>query len=193
MKRNLIAAAAVLFGLFLISSTAQAQGTTADDINMLRELERAKNLQERRLTRNDLNSTPGTSGAWWTNSTIIAGLGLSEDQKAKIARAFDNHSRNIVNNSALLEKEEAQLARLLEADSVDHGAVLNQTNRVIQSRAEVERETAVMTLEMREQLTRPQWLKLKEIQAQSNSGLYVIRQPTPVPATAPALPGQRRP
>ena len=121
---------------------------------------------------------------------IISGLGLSEDQKAKIARAFDNHSRNIVNNSALLEKEEAQLARLLEADPVDHGAVLNQTNRVIQARADVERETAVMTLEMREQLTRPQWLKLKEI-PQSNNALYGIRQPTP--ATAPPLPGQRRP
>jgi Spy/CpxP family protein refolding chaperone len=59
-----------------------------------------------------------------------------------------------------------QLARLLEAESIDHTAVSNQTNRVIQSRSEVERETAAMTLEMREQLTRTQWMKLQSLEAQ---------------------------
>jgi Spy/CpxP family protein refolding chaperone len=120
------------------------------------------------------------------------GLGLSEDQRARIGRAFDTHSRTIINNTSMLEKEETQLARLLEAESLDRGAVLSQTNRVIQARSEVERETAVMTLEMREQLSRPQWMKLQEMQAQLNTVRSVIRQPTPAPATAPALPGQRR-
>jgi len=161
-------------------------------VRMLRELERARNLEERRLARADINSMPISSGAWWTNSTVVAELGLSEDQKAKIGRAFDNHSRTIVNSSALLEKEENQLARLLEAEFMDRGAVLNQTNRVIQARSEVEKETAVMTLEMREQLTRSQWLKLQEMQL--NTARSVTRQRPPAPAAAPAtaLPGQRR-
>jgi hypothetical protein len=45
-----------------------------------------------------------------------------------------------MNDSGFLEKEEMQLARLLEAESIDHVAVMNQTNRVIQSRGEVERD-----------------------------------------------------
>ena len=192
MKRNLNTAPAILLGLLLIASTAHAQGTNDDQINMLRELERAKNLEERRVARTDISSSVINGGAWWTNSTIIAGLGLSEDQRARIGRAFDTHSRTIINNTSMLEKEETQLARLLEAESLDRGAVLSQTNRVIQARSEVERETAVMTLEMREQLSRPQWMKLQEMQAQLNTVRSVMRQPTPAPGTAPALPGQRR-
>jgi hypothetical protein len=57
MKRNLNTAPAILLGLLLIASTAHAQGTNDDQINMLRELERAKNLEERRVARTDISSS----------------------------------------------------------------------------------------------------------------------------------------
>src|SRR6185369_436480 len=104
---------------------------------------------------------------------------------------FENHSRNIMNNSGFLEKEEMQLARLLEAETIDHVAVLNQTNRVIQSRGEVERETAAMTLEMREQLTRDQWIKLQAMQTQLITGRVALRLQIPSATTTPAPAGQR--
>jgi Spy/CpxP family protein refolding chaperone len=96
-----------------------------------------------------------------------------------------------MNSTGFLEKEEMQLARLLEAESIDHVAVLNQTNRVIQSRGEVERETAAMTLEMREQLTRDQWVKLQSIQTQLITGRRAVRLQAPSTST-PAQPGQRQ-
>jgi len=96
-----------------------------------------------------------------------------------------------MNNSGFLEKEEMQLARLLESESIDHVAVLNQTNRVIQSRGEVERETAAMTLEMREQLTRVQWMKLQAMQTYLNPGRRAVRLQAPPATTTPAQPGQR--
>jgi len=58
---------------------------------------------------------------------------------------------------------------------------------VIQSRGEVERETAAMTLEMREQLTRTQWMKLQSLEAQ----LYGERNRVRVQAAPPAPGGQR--
>ena len=182
----------VLSGLLLIASTARAQGVTDDRTNRLREEERAQNLVARRVPSPNPNGTLINGGAWWTNTTVVAQLALTEDQKAKIGRAFENHSRNIMNSSGVLEKEEMQLARLLEAESIDHVAVLSQTNRVIQSRGEVERETAAMTLEMREQLTRDQWIKLQAMQTQLITGRRAVRVQAPSTFTTPAQFGQRR-
>jgi Spy/CpxP family protein refolding chaperone len=191
MKRN-HTALVVLFGLFLVASTVNAQGVTDDRTNRLREEERALNLAARRVPSPNPNGPLINGGAWWTNTTVVAQLALTEDQKAKIGRAFDSHSRTIVYNSGQLEKEEMQLARLLEAESVDHTAVLNQTNRVIQSRGEVERETAAMTLEMREQLTRVQWMKLQSMQTnQFRTAGAAVRQQEPASTATPAPAGQR--
>jgi Spy/CpxP family protein refolding chaperone len=62
------------------------------------------------------------------------------------------------------QEQEAQLSKLLDADSIDRGAVFTQINRVIQARGEMERVNATMTLEMREQLTRGQWTQLQASQ-----------------------------
>lgn len=180
----------IFIGLFLIASTALAQNA-APDQDRLREEERALNRVARKVPSPNPNGPLINGGAWWTNATVLAELKLTDDQKMKIGRAFENHSRNIMNDTGFLEKEEMQLARLLEAESIDHVAVLNQTNRVIQSRGEVERETAAMTLEMREQLTRDQWLKLQALQTQLSIG-RVSRLQDQITAPSPAgQPGQR--
>jgi TonB family protein len=100
-------------------------------------------------------------GAWWTNPALIQRLGLTDDQRAKLDRAFENHRQKIVLSTAVLEKEEAQLARLLEAETIDRSAVFTQIDRVTQARGEMERANSAMTLEMREQLTRAQWMQLQ--------------------------------
>jgi TonB family protein len=100
-------------------------------------------------------------GAWWTNPALIQRLGLTDDQKARLDRAFENHRQKIVLSTAVLEKEEAQLARLLEAETIDRSAVFTQIDRVTQARAEMEKANSAMTLEMREQLTRAQWMQLQ--------------------------------
>src|SRR5262249_3032982 len=98
--------------------------------------------------------------AWWTDTALVQRLGLTDDQKAKIERAFENHRQQIVSATETLEKEEAQLDRLLAAQMVDRNAVLTQIDRVIQARGEVERANSAMPLEMREYLTAAQWLQL---------------------------------
>lgn len=115
------------------------------------------------------------SGAWWNNATLVNQLGITDDQKAKILKSFENHRLTLEANKASLEKEESQLARLLEADSVDRNAALAQIYRVANARAEMERTNAAMTLEMREHLTRAQWTQL---QAQSNATMR-INPPAP--------------
>lgn len=136
----------------------------AQDIERAREEERARNLAARAVPNERLTRAQLSAGAWWKNEAIAQALKLTDDQKAKIEKAFEDHWRSIVSDTEVLEREEAQLARLLEAERVDRGAVTSQTARVIQARGEVERSTAMMTIEMREQLTRTQWIQLQSEQ-----------------------------
>jgi TonB family protein len=166
MKRHTITVLSVLLLVSLMSAMtsamAQAQVTPQSDprieqfINQLREGQRGGGRGTPAVWVN-----PPVSGAWWTNTALVQRLGLTDDQKAKIERAFENHRLSIVTNTATLEKEEAQLTRLLEAEPLDRNAVLTQIDRVVQARGEVERANSAMTLEMREYLTRAQWQQLQ--------------------------------
>ena len=121
-------------------------------------------------------------GAWWTDASIIASLGLSEDQKTKIERAFENHRLNLISNRNALEKEESQLTQLLNTERLDRNAVSAQVQRVVNARGEMERTNAAMMLEMREQLTRAQWTQL---QALPPSTLSVTVPYSTVPVGSP--------
>jgi Spy/CpxP family protein refolding chaperone len=103
----------------------------------------------------------GAPTAWWTDTALMTRLGLSDVQKARIENTFQAHRQNLTTSKDALEKEEAQLSKLLEADPIDRPSVLTQINKVIQARSDMERTNATMTLEMREQLTRAQWTQLQ--------------------------------
>ena len=124
-----------------------------------------------------------TGGAWWTNTSLVSQLGLTEDQKAKIVRSFENNRLNLESSKSQLEKEESQLARLLEAETVDHNAAVAQIYRVVNARNEMERVNSAMTLEMRESLTRAQWMQL---QNQTVHAFRFSRSEAGAPAPAPA-------
>jgi Spy/CpxP family protein refolding chaperone len=172
MKRLKTTVLSTLLGMLVMEPTGQAQVTPLSP-DQLRERERLLNFLSQGVTAysqglrsNDpqlrLNTTaPG--GAWWTNTALVERLGLTEEQKSRIERTFENHRQNIVTTTMLLEKEEAQLNRLLEAEPLDKNAVQTQIDRVIQARGEMERANSAMTLEMREQLTRAQWLQLPRV------------------------------
>ena len=122
------------------------------------------------------------------NTALMQRLGITDDQKAKIERTFENHRQTILSTTDQLEKEEAVLARLLDAEPVDRNAVFTQIDRVTQARSEMERAGAVMTLEMREYLTRAQWEQLPRTNITIGATGLIKR----TPATAPVpVPGKR--
>jgi Spy/CpxP family protein refolding chaperone len=102
------------------------------------------------------------SAAWWTDAALVARLGLTEDQKARIEAIVEQYRQTLVQNRTALEREEAALARMLEAEPMESvNAVSNQIERVIQARGEMERTNSKMTLEIRQTLTRAQWVQLQ--------------------------------
>ena len=139
-------------------------------------------------------TTYSVTTAWWTNAALMTRLGLTDAQKSRIEATFEANRQNLISSKELLEKEEAQLAKMLAAETVDRSSAFTQINRVIQARGEMERINAGMTLEMREQLTSAQWTQL-----QSTQPRMVIRTNSADPAlplevrpvTAPVNPGPR--
>jgi Spy/CpxP family protein refolding chaperone len=129
------------------------------------------------------------AGAWWMNTALMQRLGITDEQIAKIERTFENHRQAILSTTDQLEKEEGMLSRLLDAEPIDRNAVFTQIDRVIQARSEMERANAVMTLEMREHLTRAQWEQLPRTNNAIRTGGRGGRAAVPVPVP---VPGQRR-
>jgi periplasmic protein CpxP/Spy len=103
----------------------------------------------------------GSSGRWWANPATVQRLGLTEDQQKKIEEVFGQSRLKLIDLSASLQKEEAILEPLLDADPPEEPKILAQIDRVAQARAELEKANARMLLGFRTVLTQDQWKKLQ--------------------------------
>lgn len=169
MKRQLFLL--ILLAGLVTSPVAQAQDTTQTPVGQ-RQGGRGAGVGQRQ------GAPPNTTRAlqiqtlpvmtvtnpWWNNNALVTRLGLTDLQKSRIEGIFEAHRQGLVSTKDQLEKEEAQLSKLLEAESIDRNGIFTQINRVIQARGEMERANSTMTLEMREQLTRAQWAQLQAAQ-----------------------------
>ena len=133
-----------------------ATGTEED---YRRELERALNT-----TR----SNAAAAGAWWMDPAIVSRARIDQRSgDARIEKIFETHRQTLTSTLMQLERDDMELKRLLEAETVDRAAIRAQVDRVIRSRSEMERANANMTLDMREQLSQAQWLALQAQRSQS--------------------------
>jgi len=105
--------------------------------------------------------------AWWTDAALVARLGVTDDQKSRIEAIYGRYRQTLVQNKTDLEREEAVLARMLETEPMEPvNAVSTEIERVVQARGEMERTYSKMTLEIRQILTRTQWIQLQSEQLQ---------------------------
>lgn len=103
----------------------------------------------------------GPSGRWWMDPALVQRLGLTADQQKRIDSLFQQNRLKLIDLSAALEKEEAILEPLLEADRPDESQVLAQIDRIAQARADLEKANARMLLGFRGVLSLEQWKKLQ--------------------------------
>jgi len=167
MNRTRLSLAVI--GICLIAAVSQAQtttpasgprggarpGTPSNALDVLAPLAGSQTAQGR------VAPVGNSQNAWWTDTALMTRLGLTDTQKLRIESSFQAYRLILTSAKDTLEREEAQLSRLLDVDSVDRSTVMLQVNKVIQARSEMERVNAAMTVEMREQLTRSQWAQLQ--------------------------------
>lgn len=122
-------------------------------------------------------------GRWWKNSEIVREIGLSEAQSSQIEQTFLEHRLKLIDLRADLEKQEARLQPLVEADQLDEAKVTAQIEQVLAARGRLEKANAMMMLSIRRVLSVEQWRKLQAIKESRQSP----HRP-PVPPAAPQPP-----
>lgn len=133
-------------------------------------------------------------GKWWKNSELMQKLGVRGDQVEKIERIFQDQRLQLIDLHAALDKQEAILEPLVEADQPNESQVLTQIDKVAQARANLEKSNAQMLLAIRRVLTVDQWKQLRD-----QPGIGPFRHgpgfgppappPVPAPPAAPRTPG----
>ena len=103
----------------------------------------------------------GAQGRWWTNPAMVQRLGLTADQQKQVDAVFQQNRVKLIDLNASLQKEEAILDPMLDADRPDESKVLVQIDRIAQARAELEKANARMLLGFRGVLNPDQWKKLQ--------------------------------
>ncbi len=102
-------------------------------------------------------------GKWWKNSEVVQKLQLTDDQLQRLEKIFQDNRLRLIDLHATLEKEEAQLEPLVEAENPDEGQVNSQIDKVAAARAELEKGHTRMLLELRKVLTTEQWKTLHSL------------------------------
>ena len=140
----------------------------------------------------DLHHAGGPElGAWWKNSEIVAQLQLSDAQIKQIEDTFLEHRLKLIDLHADVERQEAKLQPLVEADQPDEAKVSAQVELLVAARGRLEKANIMMMLAIRKQLTVEQWKKLQTLQQQREQmrrrgfGGPGERQGTPRPPEAP--------
>ena len=102
-------------------------------------------------------------GKWWKDSALMQKIGVSDEQVQRIEKIFQDHRLQLIDLHAALEKQEAILEPLIEADQPDEAQVIAQIDKVAQARANLEKSNAQMLLAIRRVLTVDQWKKLRDL------------------------------
>jgi hypothetical protein len=106
----------------------------------------------------------GPGGAWWKNSDIVSKLQLSDEQVKKISQTFLDHKLKLIDLQADLEKQELRLQPLLDIDMPNQTLVGAQIDSITGARGRLEKENAMMMLDIRRWLSVEQWKKLKALE-----------------------------
>jgi Spy/CpxP family protein refolding chaperone len=103
----------------------------------------------------------GPMGKWWTNSALVQKLGLNDTQTQKIEKIFQDHRMQLIDLRANVEKAEAVMQPLVEAEHPNEAQVTAQIDKIAQARANLEKSNAQMLLAIRQVLTADQWKQLQ--------------------------------
>jgi Spy/CpxP family protein refolding chaperone len=87
-------------------------------------------------------------GRWWDDPNIAQTIGLSPAQIKKMDDTFNGSRDHLIDLDAAVRKAEGGLQPLLESDPIDRAKILAQIDRLTQAKAELEKTSAQMLLDI---------------------------------------------
>jgi Spy/CpxP family protein refolding chaperone len=103
------------------------------------------------------------SGRFWNNPNTVKQLNLTDDQRKAMDGIMQDHRMKLIDLQANLEKAEVAMGPLLTADTPDRSAIEAQIDKVVQSRASLEKANSLFLLDLRMQLKPEQWKQLQSM------------------------------
>jgi periplasmic protein CpxP/Spy len=148
----------------------------------------------------------GIQGKWWDNPRVAADLKITPDQQKAMDSILYDHREKLIHMQADLQEAELGMEPLMNADEPNQAAIEAQIDKVVQSRAALEKANAEFLLAIRMKLTPDQWKQIKNFREEG--GMRGMRGdmrghrgggwgpggpggpggPMPPPSTAPAPP-----
>jgi Spy/CpxP family protein refolding chaperone len=133
---------------------------------------------------NVMYRTMPNEGRWWKNSEMVKQVGVSDAQVQQMEKIFQDNRIHLIDAKAELERQEARLEPLMEADNPDDKQITAQIDKVATARAGLEKTNALMLLAIRRVLTMDQWKKLQSLQP-PNGPMKIMAPLPPLPPTPP--------
>jgi TonB family protein len=129
-------------------------------------------------------------GKWWKNSRVVHHLQLNDNQIRQIEQAFLGHRSELNSLRLELERQETALQTIIAAYRLDDKKAAAQIEQVVAARGMLEKENALMMLEVRRAISVDQWNKLQELQQAEANGAAALatpaNQPSPKTESSPS-------
>ena len=126
-------------------------------------------------------------GKWWTKKPIINALNLSVEQQSKIEACWARRNKVLFGQQEELRKRQQELADLVARDSIDETAAMKLLDEVQQLRVNLERNTFLMRIQIKNLLTPEQQRKTEEFaeRLRQQKAKEDAAASVPVPTNAP--------
>jgi hypothetical protein len=99
-------------------------------------------------------------GKWWRNERVVQRLNLSADEVERLDAAFLKSRRSMIRLKSEVESQQFELETLLEADSLDDGAVMDRYRQLDAARSKLGQERFQFILEVRKIVGRERFQQL---------------------------------
>jgi periplasmic protein CpxP/Spy len=109
-------------------------------------------------------------GQFWNNPNIVKQLNLTDDQRKAMDGILQDHRMKLIDLRANLERAEVAMGPLLKADTPDRAQIEAQIDKVVQSRAALEKANSLFLLDLRMQLKPEQWKQLQTMRQNRMAG-----------------------
>ncbi len=104
-------------------------------------------------------------GKWWTRPRLAAEIGLTSEQKRELEKIFARTRPKLIDLKADLEKKQFEFQQAMEeGNPADSKAIGLKIEAREQARARLQKELAVMVLDMKQVLKPEQWDRLRQWQ-----------------------------
>jgi len=128
------------------------------------------------LTASSLMAQGIAEGKWWKRPRIAQELALSPEQTEKLETIFAAAKPNLIDRRADFEKKQFDYEQAMESDTVDRKALEAKIEAREQSRAALQKELALMELDMKAVLTPAQREKLVRMRERARAMIQKRRR-----------------